>query len=276
MGKRDAAGIGHWAEGFSMNRCLLPDGARATIRRKKRFNGLDTAPKLSSLVPAMTARSFLLSFSVACALCAAAPAAHSQVVIYSFDFEKEGPSINYGFYEEGWVVADAIGGPASWILMFREGPHRRYIIVEDFGSLFFPNKGKTVVGVISAAAASGTPQTTFLAIGEVEETVKGGNISVKVPKEMKGYAVSADDESDVPFTSAEGNVGYAGISKLKASLQSSRTADANRRNQTTAEALEELEAYVKRRGYTEFVVAVPTGGAGGGAGGGGGGGGGAP
>lgn len=187
---------------------------------------------------------------------AASTASQAQVAIYRFDFEKEGPSINYGFYEEAWVVADAAGGPASWVLMFREGAHRRYIVVEDFGSLFFPNKGRTVVGVISAAAASGTPQTTFLAIGEVEQSVKAGNVTVKVPTEMKGYALSADDESEVPFTSNEGDVGYAGISTMKGSLQVTRTADANSRNQSVEDALAEVEAYVKRRGYTEFVVAA--------------------
>lgn len=187
---------------------------------------------------------------------AASTASQAQVAIYRFDFEKEGPSINYGFYEEAWVVADAAGGSASWVLMFREGAHRRYIVVEDFGSLFFPNKGRTVVGVISAAAASGTPQTTFLAIGEVEQSVKAGNVTVKVPTEMKGYALSADDESEVPFTSNEGDVGYAGISTMKGSLQVTRTADANSRNQSVEDALAEVEAYVKRRGYTEFVVAA--------------------
>lgn len=200
---------------------------------------------------------FLLSAVLAALLWLAGSAAsQAQVAIYRFDFEKEGPSINYGFYEEAWVVADAAGGPASWVLMFREGAHRRYIVVEDFGSLFFPNKGRTVVGVISAAAASGTPQTTFLAIGEVEQSVKAGNVTVKVPTEMKGYALSADDESEVPFTSNEGDVGYAGISTMKGSLQVTRTADANSRNQSVEDALAEVEAYVKRRGYTEFVVAA--------------------
>ena len=36
----------------------------------------------------------------------------AQVVVYKIDFEQEGQSINYSFYEEGWVVADATGGPA--------------------------------------------------------------------------------------------------------------------------------------------------------------------
>ena len=91
----------------------------------------------------------------------AAQPASAQVVVYKLEFAKEGSSINYSFYEEGWVVADATGGPASWVLTFFEGPIRRYITITDFGSLFYASKGGTVKAVISAAAADGTPQTTF-------------------------------------------------------------------------------------------------------------------
>ncbi len=193
-------------------------------------------------------------------LFALAPSAFSQVAVYRFDFEKDGPSINYGFYEEAWVVADATGGPASWVLTFREGPHRRYISIATFGSLFFPNQGGTVVGVISAAAATGTPQTTFLAIGEIETEIKGANVKAKVPKKMKGYALSADDESAVPFDDDEGNVGYAGISQMAGDLEASRSKDASSRGLTVEQAFDELIEYLERRGYTEFVIAAPTGG----------------
>ena len=178
----------------------------------------------------------------------------AQVVVYKFDFKKEGASINYSFYDEGWVVASATGGPASWALTFRDGAHRRYVEVTGFGSLFFPNQGSKVVGVVSAAAASGTPQTTFLAIGELGETVKGANVSAKVPRTMKGYALSADDESELPFDSSEGNVGYAGISTMNGSLQSQRTSDANSKSWTVEETMADLIDYLKRRGFTEYEI----------------------
>ncbi|MCB1230634.1 MAG: hypothetical protein KDN19_10230 [Verrucomicrobiae bacterium] len=193
---------------------------------------------------------------IALAAAAIAPSAFSQVAVYRFNFEKEGPSINYGFYEEAWVVADAVGGPASWLLTFREGPHRRYVAVTDFGSLFFPNEGKNYIGVISASAASGTPQTTFLAIGEMETELKGGNVKVKVPKAMKGYALSADDESSVPFDDDEGNVGYAGISQMSGSLEVTRSKDASSRNLTAQETFDELIQYLERRGYSEFEISI--------------------
>lgn len=191
-------------------------------------------------------------------LAGAASTARAQVVVYKFDFKKEGAAVNYNFYEEGWVVASATGGPASWLLTFRDGAHRRYIKVTGFGSLFFPNRGSEVIGVISAAAASGTPQTTFLAIGELHDTVKGANVRAKVPQTMEGYALSADDESMLPFDSSEGNVGYAGISTMKGSLQSQRTSDANARSWTLEETLDDLIAYLKRRGYTEYEIVSET------------------
>ena len=178
----------------------------------------------------------------------------AQVVIYNFEFSKDGPSINYGFYDEAWVVADATGGSASWILTFRDGGLRHYISITDFGSFFFANYGNKVKGVISAAAADGTPQTTFLAIGDLKETVRSSNITIRVPKTMSGQALSADDESELPFDSDEGNVGYAGISSMKGSLQVALTRDANDDNQTVEEAFADVITLVERRGFSEFVL----------------------
>lgn len=181
----------------------------------------------------------------------------AQVVVYKLGFNQEGESINYNFYEEGWLVADATGGPASWVLTFFEGPIRRYITITDFGSLFYANKGGKVKAVISAAASTGTPQTTFLAIGTPSETVRKQNVQVKVAGHLEGVTSSADDESELPFDVKEGDKGFAGFSKMEASLQRSRTDDANSDNLSVEEAFAELIAHLERRGYTPFVVAEP-------------------
>lgn len=188
----------------------------------------------------------------------------AQVVVYKLGFEQEGESINYNFYEEGWLVADATGGPASWVLTFFEGPIRRYITITDFGSLFYANKGSKVKAVISAAASTGTPQTTFLAIGTPSETVRKQNVQVKVASNLEGVTSSADDESELPFDVKEGDKGFAGFSKMKANLQRSRTDDANSNNLSVEEAFAELITHLERRGYTPFVVAEPVAAEGGG------------
>lgn len=182
----------------------------------------------------------------------------AQVVVYKIDFEQEGESINYSFYDQGWLVADATGGSASWVLTFYEGPLRRYITITDFGSLFYANQGNKVRAVISASASNGTPQTTFLAIGKPSTTVRKQNIKVEVANKLEGVTSSADDESELPFEVEDGNKGFAGFSKMKALLQRSRTDDANSNNLDVEETFEELIDYLERRGYTPFVVAEPT------------------
>ncbi len=181
----------------------------------------------------------------------------AQVVVYKIDFEQEGDSINYSFYEDGWLVADATGGPASWVLTFFEGPLRRYITITDFGSLFYANQGSKVRAVISASASNGTPQTTFLAIGKPSQSVRKQNIKVEVASRLEGVTSSADDESELPFNIEDGNKGFAGFSKMTALLQRNRTDDANSNNLSVEETFADLTAYLERRGYTPFIVEEP-------------------
>ena len=182
--------------------------------------------------------------------------ADAQVAIYRFSFEKDGPAVNYGFYDEAWVVADAIGGPTSWVFTFKEGAVNHYVTVSEFGSLFYANNQKVSYGIISAAASTGTPQTTFLAIGELEDTVRSsdGNVSVKVADDMEGSTLSADDQSDLPFDSGDGNAGYAAISTMTGGLEARRTADANTANFTIEEAVADIVTYLEQRGFAELVI----------------------
>lgn len=183
--------------------------------------------------------------------------ANAQVVIYRLEFDKTGTSINYGFYDQGYVIADASGGPATWLLTFRDKIQNSFITIEAFGSLFYANKGDLTRAVISAAAADGTPQTTFLMVGDLTREVDSDNISVTVASELRGFAISADDESELPFDSREGNVGYAGASGIKAFYQIDRSEAASRDRQTIAEALADIVSMLERRGFVEFAVEDP-------------------
>ena len=169
---------------------------------------------------------------------------HAQLAVYRLEFEKTGTSINYGFYDEGYVIADAAGGAATWFLTFRDEDtfQNHYITIGEFGSLFYANKADLTRAVISAAAATGTPQTTFLLVGDLTRDVDSDNISVKVAGNLKGYAISADDESELPFDSREGNIGYAGASEIKATFQTERSDAASRDRARAARKRSELLA----------------------------------
>lgn len=185
--------------------------------------------------------------------------AAAQLAIYRLEFDKTGPSINYGFYDEGYVIADAAGGPATWLLTFRdeETLQNQFITIEEFGSLFYANKGDLTRAVISAAAATGTPQTTFLLIGDLTRDVESDNITVEVAGNLSGFAISADDESGLPFDSREGNIGYAGASEIKGSFQTDRSDAASRDRLTIADALADIVEMFESRGFTEFTAVDP-------------------
>jgi hypothetical protein len=183
----------------------------------------------------------------------------AQLAIYRLEFDKTGPSINYGFYDEGYAIADAAGGPVTWFLTFRDEDslQNHFITIEEFGSLFYANKADLTRAVISAAAATGTPQTTFLMVGDLTRDVESDNISVEVAGNLNGYAISADDESELPFDSREGNIGYAGASEIKATFQTERSNVASRDRLTIADALADIVEMFESRGFTEFAVVDP-------------------
>ena len=206
-----------------------------------------------------TPLSLLAALILLTGVLAFAGSAQAQLAVYRLEFEKTGVSINYGFYDEGYVIADAAGGPATWFLTFRDEDtlQNHFITIEEFGSLFYANKDTLTRAVISAAAATGTPQTTFLLVGDLTRDVDSDNITVKVAGNMNGYAISADDESELPFDSREGNVGYAGASEIKATFQTERSDAASRDRQTIADALADIVEMFESRGFTEFTVADP-------------------
>ena len=77
--------------------------------------------------------------------------------------------------------------------------------------------------------------------------------TVDTATSLNGFVLSADDESELPFDSSVGNLGYAGTSKVDGTLLREKTDSANSQLQSVDEALEELEAELQRKGFTEFV-----------------------
>lgn len=185
------------------------------------------------------------------------PEARAQVAIYRLEFSHTGPSVNYGFYREAWVVVDAAGGPATWLLAYRDGAHNRFIQAPGYGSYFLASKRGQLSGVIHATPATGTPASTFLLLGALDAQVKSQVATVKVAKALEGYALSADSENELPFSVNEIDKGYAGFSRVRATLQASDSAEANHDGLTVEEAAGQVAASLKRRGFQDATPASP-------------------
>ncbi len=205
---------------------------------KSRSNRL---PALSSLIIA----SLLLT----------ATYAKSQVIIYKLDFKETGSSINFSFFEQGFLVAPALGGTGSLILLDQSGG-RHYVLAEDSAKLFVALKDRdTRKMVFSALAASGATEAFYMAMGSLSETIKAysatSEFKTKVAGKMEGSVQVAGDESDLKSLAEDGSIGFAGTAKMKADLQKERTNRANKLGQDVASATADLVEYLERHGFTD-------------------------
>ena len=69
---------------------------------------------------------------------------------------------------------------------------------------------------------------------------------------MRGYALSANDETELPFTVEEGIKGYAGTSIMRCYFQNPRSSNANDDGLTVAETITRLTEELERRGTALF------------------------
>ena len=92
----------------------------------------------------------------------------------------------------------------------------------------------------------------LLAVGEPNVRLRidsaGFIATVDTALKLDGHVLSADDESELPFDTSVGNLGYAGTSEINGSLQRERTDHANSQLQSVEEALEDLEAELQKKG----------------------------
>jgi hypothetical protein len=190
----------------------------------------------------------------------------AQVIVYRLSFEPAGEAINYAPYQSGFYVAPINGGVGSLILT-RTNSGKKYYVFSNFGEIFIALKNKTRKAVISATAANSLSTTTFFAIGDADEKMdvatRTSDVAL-VAKELKGYAVSADSERDLPFSSNNAtDIGVAGASLLTCKLDQGLTDGAIALNRTLNDEVNELTLQLGKQGYTNGDQQNPGGGDGG-------------
>lgn len=204
--------------------------------------------------------STLLSLITASLLLSAIDA-NSQVVIYKLDFKETGSSINFSFFEEGFLVAPALGGTGSLILLDQSGG-RQYVLAEDSARMFVALKDRdTRKMVFSAFAMTGATEAFYMAMGSLSETIRAYNatseFTTKVADKMEGSVQVAGDESDLKSLAEDGSIGFAGTAKMRADLQKERTNRANKLGQDVATATAELVEYLERLGFSDTNAPEP-------------------
>lgn len=204
-----------------------------------------------------------------------AGSAQAQIAVYKLKFDPAGESINYQPYESGYYMAPIGGGTGSLILLRTTSGQKQYFTYSNFGELFVAVKGSTRKAVITATATNDVSTTTFYAIGDAKDKMKvetrSAEANVYTASTLRGYAVSADSERDLPFSSSSAtDLGVAGASLLTCILDEGMTADAIAKNRALADEVTTVQTFLASKGFTNGRPTTGAGGAGGGTGGAGG------
>lgn len=187
-----------------------------------------------------------------------------QLAVYRLTFDAIGETINYRPYQGGYYIAPIEGGTGSLILLLTSSSGKQYYTYSNFGELFVAVKDDVRKTVLSATAANTVSTTTFFAIGEADERMaletRSAEGDVFVAKRLKGYAVSADSEQDLPYSSSSpSDIGVAGVSALTATLDDGMTQNAIDNNRALADEVTEIETQLQAKGYTSGITTTTTG-----------------
>lgn len=183
----------------------------------------------------------------------------AQLAVYKLTFDAAGETINYRPYQGGYYIAPIEGGTGSLILTTTTSAGKQYYTYANFGELFVAVKGDVRKTVLSATAANTVSTTTFFAIGDADERMeletRSSEGDVFVAKDLKGYAVSADSERDLPYASSSAtDIGVAGVSYLRATLDEGLTENAIDNQRALADEVTEIETQLQDKGYTSGLT----------------------
>lgn len=216
------------------------------------FIALDIRRQFRYYLP-MTRRFLTAALFALAVFFVTAGAAHSQVLIYKLEF-KQVDTLNLEFFQEGYVITEALGGSASFVLGGRENGRR--VLTEGSGGTFTigEDNHRKRHAVLSAGGGSTDSSSTssFVAFGPVNDSIhiQTPTVSIRltVASKLNGAAVAAGSEEASDTRNAPEV--FANISALKAELDDKQTRLANRRGQDTAAATAAMKILLQQKGYT--------------------------
>ena len=185
-----------------------------------------------------------------------------DLVVYRLEFSTTGESINYTPFTGGYYVVsaanDTAGGGGALILEAKINGTKVYKQYLNFGALFVAQSGGNNKGVMFAMDASSLSSTTFFAKGDAQKSYKENTPSfsgnVLFADKLKGYAFSADSQSDLAFDGTGSDIGVAGVSNLTANYMEDTSKKANRLYRSVATEVAVLEKELKAQGFVGLAT----------------------
>jgi len=194
-------------------------------------------------------------------------AAQAQLLIYNLSLEKTGRSVNYTFFDSGYLVVDLAASTFSSVIVLTDPNTFTYYqtagLVTGSYSTMLDYSGYD--NAVLFGASSGTDNAALQAIGAIESNRNiGGDQRSNLARKLRGYFLASGAEVNASTgngTATSFEYGFAGSSEATATYDSNLTKQANNQGLDSAGALDLIGQILANRGvpgYTPTPTPSPT------------------
>ena len=194
-------------------------------------------------------------------------AAQAQLLIYNLSLEKTGRSVNYTFFDSGYLVVDLAASTFSSVIVLTDPNTFTYYqtagLVTGSYSTMLDYSGYDQA--VLFGASSGTDNAALQVIGAIESNRNiGGDQRSNLARKLRGYFLASGPQVNASTgngTATSFEYGYAGSSEATATYDSNLTKQANNQGLDSAGALDLIGQILANRGvpgYTPTPTPSPT------------------
>jgi len=188
--------------------------------------------------------------------------ADAQLLVYDLSFNTTGPSVNYSFLEGGYLVVDVSAQSVTSVVILTDPTtqlqyYTTGLLSGTYMEMLEEGTGSEYAVIYSNSGSAGSDNIAFQILGKTSNnTGVGGGNSLSIARKLRGYLLASAAESATSSTSGNATVsgnttfsyGFAGSSKVTASLQGGLTSASNSNRLDAAAALDNLTQVLENRG----------------------------
>ena len=211
-------------------------------------------------------------YSLLASLTLLVSAAQAQLLIYDLSLEKTGRSVNYTFFDRGYLVVDLAASTFSSVIVLTDPNTFTYYqtagLVTGSYSTMLDYSGYN--HAVLFGASSGTDNAALQVIGAIESNRNiGGDQRANLARKLRGFFLASGAQVNASTgnsTTSNGTAtsfeyGFAGSSEATATYDSNLTKQANNQGLDSAGALDLIGQILANRGvpgYTPTPTPTPT------------------
>jgi len=194
-----------------------------------------------------------------------ASSASAQLLIYGLSLDKTGRSVNYTFFDRGYLVVDLAASTFSSVIVLSDPntftQYQTAGLVTGSYETMLDYSGYN--HAVLFGASSGTDNAALQVIGKIESNKSiGGKKRSNLANKLQGYFLTSGAQVDSSTSNSSNSTtsngtttfeyGYAGFSKATATYDSNLTTKANNEGLDSADALNLIGQILSNRGVPGF------------------------